>query len=60
MSKSFLDTGFWFGLALMAVITFILNWFIYSELKTQRDYWMQLYCVRAESQLHVCGVDISL
>lgn len=62
MSKTFLDTGFWFGLALMAVITFVLNWFVYSEVKMQRDYWRHLYCLETDLDLYFCdeGVDTSL
>jgi len=54
MNRDILDTGFWFGLALMAVVTFILNWFIYSELKTQRDHWMRMYCLETELQISFC------
>jgi len=54
VSKYSVDIGFWFGIALMAVVTFVLNWFVYTEIKHQRDYWMLLYCEESVTESSFC------
>jgi hypothetical protein len=54
-NKEVLDVGFWFGIVFMAIVTFGMNWFIYSEVKEQRDYWKVMYCTQLEPKSVHCG-----
>lgn len=56
MSKDSVDLGVWFGLVFMAIVTFILNFFVYSELKHQRDTWLGLYCIETKLELDFCEI----
>lgn len=47
--------GLWVGLALNAIFIFVLNLNVYVELKEQRDYWKQLYCVEIQFEHDLCS-----
>lgn len=43
------------GVAMMAVVTFLMNWFVYSELKSQRDFWKNQFCYEVDNRFNFCG-----